>query len=41
MSLKGDEGMFHKAISLAFKEGTVLELTFQTGEIMKIVRKAV
>ena len=25
--------MFHKAISLAFKEGTVLELTFQTGEI--------
>lgn len=25
--------MFHKAIKLDFKEGTTLELTFQTGEI--------
>ena len=25
--------MFHKAINLEFKEGTSLELTFQTGEV--------
>lgn len=25
--------MFHKAIKLTFKEGTVLELTFQSGEV--------
>ncbi len=25
--------MFHKAINLEFKEGTTLELTFQTGEV--------
>ena len=25
--------MFHKATSLVFKEGTVLELTFQSGEV--------
>lgn len=27
--------MFHKATQLAFKEGTLLELTFQTGEVME------
>jgi Predicted transcription factor, homolog of eukaryotic MBF1 len=25
--------MFHKAVKLEYKEGTVLELTFQTGEV--------
>lgn len=25
--------MFHKAVELAFKEGTTLELTFQNGEV--------
>lgn len=27
--------MFHKAVKLEFKEGTVLELTFQNGEVKR------